>query len=282
MSYFSRNLYHKTLWRIPDKHFATTQLNKTDYWVLRCPDHVPWHNTVETCQNMRSLIPIYFTKLQMTTNIVYSFFSGLFFLFVTNLLPVAAQANDSTGTPQNPSIAIFAGGCFWCVESDFDHVDGVISTVSGYTGGTVPNPTYQEVSAGRTGHLEAVQIEYNPNIVSYEMLLKIFWRSVDPTDDGGQFCDRGESYKTAIFTSSKEEKTIAEFSKASLEASRTLDDPVVTTIAIAGPFFRAEEYHQDYYTKNPIRYKFYRFRCGRDSRIRELWGASAFSGIKKQ
>ena len=182
----------------------------------------------------------------------------------------------------NPSIAIFAGGCFWCVESDFDHVDGVISTISGYTGGTVPNPTYQEVSAGRTGHLEAEQIEYNPDIISYEMLLKIFWLSVDPTDDGGQFCDRGESYNTAIFTSSKEEKTIAEFSKSSLEASRTLDDPVVTTIAIAGAFFRAEEYHQDYYTKNPIRYQFYRFRCGRDSRIRELWGVSAFSGIKKQ
>ena len=215
----------------------------------------------------------------MTTNFVCSFFSGLFFLFVTNFLPLAAQANDSTETPQNPSIAIFAGGCFWCVESDFDHVDGVISTISGYTGGTVQNPTYQEVSSGGTGHLEAVQIEFDPTIISYEILLKIFWRSVDPTDKGGQFCDRGESYQTAIFANSEEQQKIANFSKASLEAAGTLDDPVVTAINIAGAFFAAEEYHQNYYKKNPIRYQFYRFRCGRDSRIQELWGTSAFWGI---
>ena len=215
----------------------------------------------------------------MTTNSVYSCFFGLFFLSATNFLPLAVQADNSTETPQKLSIATFAGGCFWCVESDFDHVDGVISTISGYTGGTVQNPTYQEVSSGGTGHLEAVQIEFDPTIVSYEILLKIFWRSVDPTDKGGQFCDRGESYQTAIFANSEEQQKIANFSKASLEASGTLDDPVVTAINMAGAFFTAEEYHQNYYKKNPIRYQFYRFRCGRDARIQELWGTSAFWGI---
>ena len=168
------------------------------------------------------------------------------------------------------------------MESDFDHVTGVIRTISGYTGGKLVDPTYKQVSRGGTGHLEAVQILYNPRVINYETLLDIFWRSVDPTDDGGQFCDRGTSYITGIFANSLEQKHLAEFSKHVLEETGFLGQPIVTLIEMAGPFYPAEDYHQNYYEKSPIRYEFYRFRCGRDARVRELWGKEAHSGIMKQ
>jgi peptide-methionine (S)-S-oxide reductase len=166
------------------------------------------------------------------------------------------------------------------VESDFDTVPGVVETISGYTGGTVANPGYKQVTEGGTGHREAVQIRYDPKQVSYERLLHIFWRSVDPTDDGGQFCDRGDSYQTAIFAGNDEERRLAEASKEALEQSAVLDAPVVTPIEPAKEFYLAEGYHQDYYTKNPVRYRFYRFSCGRDSRVQQVWGNQAHDGIE--
>ncbi|MEH6524551.1 MAG: peptide-methionine (S)-S-oxide reductase MsrA [Sneathiella sp.] len=191
----------------------------------------------------------------------------------TSTITWHAQAADNTDT------VVLAGGCFWCVESDFDNVPGVVDTVSGYTGGTVENPTYKVVSAGDSGHLEAVKITFDPEKVSYQELLDVFWRSVDPTDDGGQFCDRGESYKTAIYVNSPEQRQSAEISKRLIDASGVLSDPVVTPIIDATTFYPSEEYHQDYYTKNPIRYKYYRYSCGRDKRVREVWGDQAYSGI---
>ena len=179
--------------------------------------------------------------------------------------------------PVNVEEAIFAGGCFWCVESDFDKVNGVVDTISGYTGGTVPNPTYKQVSKETTGHYEAVKVIYDPNVVSYSELVEYFWRHVDPTDAGGQFCDRGQSYATAIFAKPGEERVIAEASKAALEDSGVLADPVVTPILDADTFWRAEEYHQDYYKKNPFRYNYYRRGCGRDKRVEEVWAKELVS-----
>ena len=173
--------------------------------------------------------------------------------------------------------AVFAGGCFWCVESDFDKVPGVVSTVSGYTGGKTKDPTYRQVTAGGTGHYEAVEITYDPAKVSYEMLLAAFWRSVDPTDDGGQFCDRGQSYETAVFVANDKERALAEASKTA--AQKLLDKPIVTPILAAGPFHEAEDYHQDYYKNNPLRYRYYRFSCGRDRTVKDLWGEHAYEGI---
>ena len=178
-------------------------------------------------------------------------------------------------------VATFAGGCFWCVEADFDNVPGVVRTISGYAGGVLIDPTYKQVSAGGTGHREAVQIFYDPKKVGYAMLLDIFWRSVNPTDDGGQFCDRGESYETAIFANSPEQGRLAEDSKRKLQLSAVLNQPIVTSIEVAGPFYPAEDYHQNYYQKNPLRYKFYRYRCGRDAQIKILWGKDAHRGIAK-
>jgi len=171
--------------------------------------------------------------------------------------------------------AIFAGGCFWCMEKDFEHVSGVAEVVSGYTGGMLQNPSYRN----HAGHDEAVRITYDPAVVSYESLLHTFWRSVDPTDAGGQFCDRGLSYTTAIFTADAEEKALAEQSKAELEQSKRLGAPIVTPIRDAGAFTIAEGYHQDYYKKNPVRYGFYRRGCGRDARIEALWGPEAHAGV---
>ncbi len=182
-------------------------------------------------------------------------------------VPVAAS--------EGLAVATFAGGCFWCMEGPFDELPGVSSTTSGYTGGQRANPTYHEVSAGGTGHAEAVEVRYDPAQVSYEELLVVFWRNVDPLDAGGQFCDRGSSYRSAIFVHDAEQRRLAEESKRALEASGRFDRPIVTEIVEAGPFYPAEEYHQDYYRKNPIRYRFYRTGCGRDRRLRELWGESA-------
>ena len=163
------------------------------------------------------------------------------------VLAVAATSSVLAATDDDLAVATFAGGCFWCVESDFDKVPGVVETISGYTGGNVDDPTYKQVTRGGTGHREAVRIRYDPKRVSYERLLHIFWRSVDPTDGGGQFCDRGESYQTAIFAGNEEERRLAEASKAALERSMVLDAPVITPIEPAGEFYPAEEYHQDYY-----------------------------------
>ena len=166
---------------------------------------------------------------------------------------------------------IFAGGCFWCIESTFKELPGVVTAVSGYTGGKEENPTYGEVSSGATGHLEAVEVTYDPAQVTYEELLNVFWRQIDPTDSGGQFADRGSQYKTAIFCFSDEQKRIAEDSKAKLDKSGMFERPVVTAILKAAPFYSAEEYHQDYYKKQPGHYQMYRIGSGRESFIEEKW-----------
>ncbi len=168
-----------------------------------------------------------------------------------------------------PQTAIFAGGCFWCVESDFDKLPGILETISGYTGGSVKNPTYKQVSAGKTGHFEAVQVRYDPKQVSYAQLLNYFWRHIDPLDGEGQFCDRGGQYRSAIFVQTSEQKKEAEASRQHTE--KLLGKPVKTLILPQGPFYRAEDYHQDFYRKEPLKYNFYRFSCGRDRRISEVW-----------
>lgn len=175
--------------------------------------------------------------------------------------------------------AIFAGGCFWCVEADYDGVKGVISTTSGYIGGTAESANYKTVSDGGTGHYEAVKIVYDPGKVTYRKLVDIFWRTVDPTDAGGQFCDRGSSYKTGVFVTNDKEREIAVASKKRAEAA--LGRKIVTPILNATPFYKAEGYHQNYYKKNPVRYKIYRYGCGRDARIKSLWGNQAHQGIAK-
>jgi len=178
----------------------------------------------------------------------------------------------AAGPGAERAIAIFAGGCFWCMEPPFDALPGVIATTSGYTGGSLEDPTYEQVSSGSTGHVEAVQVEYDPKLVGYEALLDVFWRNVDPTDAGGQFCDRGEQYTTAIFAAGDEQLVAATASVQKLEASRRLARPVVTAIRSVGRFFPAEDYHQNYYEKNPLRYKYYRTSCGRDRVLEQLWG----------
>ncbi|MEW6683822.1 MAG: peptide-methionine (S)-S-oxide reductase MsrA [Nitrospirota bacterium] len=168
--------------------------------------------------------------------------------------------------------ATFAGGCFWCMEPPFDKLPGVRSTVSGYTGGHVPNPTYEAVSQGTTGHVEAVQVVYDPDQISYKQLLDVFWRNVDPLSGDGQFCDRGPTYVSAIFYHDEEQRRLAEDSKKRLDGR--FAQPIVTSIRPAVAFYPAEAYHQDYYQKNPIRYNFYRSRCGRDARLTTLWGTA--------
>lgn len=169
-------------------------------------------------------------------------------------------------------IATFAGGCFWCMEPPFDTLPGVVSVTSGYTGGTVRNPTYEQVVAGGTGHAEAVRISFDPTKISYEKLLGVFWRNIDPTVRDRQFCDVGHQYRAAIFYHSESQRRSAIASKEALQKTRPFKEPIVTEIVAAGDFYRAEEYHQQYYRKNPIRYKYYRTSCGRDHRLRELWG----------
>ncbi len=166
--------------------------------------------------------------------------------------------------------ATFAGGCFWCMEHPFDELNGVKSTTVGYAGGSVKNPTYQQVSAGKTGHTEAIEIVYDPALVSYETLLEVFWQNIDPLDSKGQFCDKGSQYRTAIFFHDPEQQQLAEQSRATLVAD-IFEQPIATEIVPATEFYEAEEYHQDYYLKNPFRYGFYRYACGRDQRLEELW-----------
>ena len=174
---------------------------------------------------------------------------------------------------ENTRSAVFAGGCFWCTESDFEKVDGVIEAISGYTGGRIENPTYKQVSGGGTGHVEVVKVVYDPSKVSYEQLLEIFWRHVDPTDAGGQFVDRGDQYRSAIFYATEEERQMAEASKKALAESGRFDRPVVTDILPLDTFYEAEGYHQDYYKKNPLRYKWYRSGSGRDRFLEKTWAA---------
>ncbi|MBI4265013.1 MAG: peptide-methionine (S)-S-oxide reductase MsrA [Acidobacteria bacterium] len=186
--------------------------------------------------------------------------------------PIAAAAPSGAPTPARAGLAIatFAGGCFWCTEADFDKVEGVVSTTSGYTGGMVVNPTYRQVSFGGTGHAEAVEVVFDPSVVTYEALLDHYWRNVDPFVADRQFCDVGDSYRPVIFVHDAAQRVAAEASKARMQARFT--QRIVVAIVDAGPFYRAEEYHQDYYKKNSAQYRFYRFGCGRDARLAQIWG----------
>ncbi len=184
------------------------------------------------------------------------------------------ESSAITKSPTNNEKATFAGGCFWCMEPPFEKLAGVISVTSGYTGGTQENPSYDDVSAGLTNHLEAVQILFDPVKISYAELLEVFWRNIDPTDPEGQFVDEGAQYRTAIFFHDENQRQLAETSKQELAVSGRFDEPIVTQIRPAMPFYPAEEYHQDYYKKNPVRYKFYRFHSGRDRFIDRVWGES--------
>lgn len=184
-----------------------------------------------------------------------------------------SQAVDENSTSQET--AIFAGGCFWCMEPPFDKLDGVIATISGYTGGHTENPTYKQVSADNTGHFEAIEVTYDPSKIDYATLLNVFWHNIDPLDAKGQFCDKGNSYRTAIFYRNEEQQKLAEKSKTELEESDYLKQPIVTQLLEAQTFYPAEDYHQNYYQVNPVRYKYYRFACGRDKRLNELWKDSA-------
>jgi peptide-methionine (S)-S-oxide reductase len=190
----------------------------------------------------------------------------------TSLLLISLIINAADSKTE---IATFAGGCFWCMEPPFDKLDGVISTTSGYTGGHQANPTYKQVSAGNTGHTEAIQIEYDPAVISYEKLLSVFWKNIDPTTADRQFCDHGSQYRSGIFYHDESQKNAAESSLQKLEHTKPFDDPIVTEITAATVFYPAEEYHQDYYRKNPLRYKYYRYACGRDQRLEKLWDAPA-------
>lgn len=190
---------------------------------------------------------------------------------IAALMFAGAASAQNAPLPPERAVATFAGGCFWCVESDFDHVPGVLSTTSGYTGGKVANPTYEQVSAGRTGHAESVEVAYDPRKVSFAQLLDYFWRHIDPTVQDQQFCDHGSQYRTAIYVHSDDERKLAEESKKKVEAE--LKKPIYTEIEQAGPFYKAEDYHQDFYLKNPAKYKFYRWNCGRDQRLEQIWGA---------
>lgn len=185
---------------------------------------------------------------------------------------LAGGSMAETTADQDHTIAIFAGGCFWCMEKPFDELDGVISTTAGYIGGNVDNPTYKQVSQGKTGHTEAIEIAYDPNRVSYDELLDVFWHNIDPTNANGQFCDWGSQYRSGIFFRDNEQQVLASKSKAALEELKPFKEPVATEITAASTFYPAEDYHQDYYKKNPVRYKFYRYGCGRDKRLQELWG----------
>jgi len=186
----------------------------------------------------------------------------------------AAQAAPPA-VPPGQAVATFAGGCFWCMEPPYDKLPGVSATISGYIGGRSANPTYEQVSSGTSGHVEVVQVTYDPKKISYEKLLEVFWVNVDPTVKDRQFCDTGTQYRTAIFYHDDAQKKAAEASKAALEKSKPFKDAIVTPIEMAGTFYPAEDYHQDYYKKNPVRYNFYRNGCGRDARLKQLWGDKA-------
>jgi peptide-methionine (S)-S-oxide reductase len=190
------------------------------------------------------------------------------------LMALLLAAMESPGHAAEQARAVFAGGCFWCMEEAFEKVEGVISVTSGYMGGRTSNPTYEEVSAGGTGHAESVEVVYDPARVSYQKLLDHFWKNVDPLTPNAQFCDHGTQYRSAIFYGNEEEKRQAEGSKQAIEQSKRFKEPIVTQIVMASKFYPAEDYHQDFYKKNPIRYKFYKTSCGRVNRLEMLWGKS--------
>ena len=208
------------------------------------------------------------------------FGSGITFCLLLLVGMLATGSGTAQGTSQTTGgrtleKATFAGGCFWCMEHPFDDLTGVVSVTSGYTGGHKKNPTYEEVSAGGTGHAESVQIVYDPRMISYEKLLDVYWHNIDPTVRDRQFCDSGHQYRSAIFFQNEAQRQIAVKSKAALEKSKPFSEAVVTEITRATEFYPAEDYHQHYYKKNPVRYKYYRSRCGRDARLKELWGNAA-------
>ena len=191
---------------------------------------------------------------------------------VISVVVQQAEADTDAATNAAQAEAIFAGGCFWCMEPPYDKVEGVIATISGYTDGHKENPSYKEVSSGTTGHTEAIKITYDPKKVSYQQLLDIFWRNIDPVTPNRQFCDGGTQYRSGIYYLDEKQKDLAEKSKTAIENSGVLKKAIVTEIKPASTFYPAEEYHQDYYLKNPVRYKFYRYNCGRDQRLEEIWG----------
>ncbi|HXI13516.1 MAG TPA: peptide-methionine (S)-S-oxide reductase MsrA [Thermoanaerobaculia bacterium] len=200
-------------------------------------------------------------------------------LLFSTLLTIALLSGDrtveaATAKPATPALAkaTFAGGCFWCMEPPFDKLKGVISTTSGYTAGSVANPSYEQVSAGGTGHTEAVQIVYDPRRISYGQLLDVFWKNIDPLTANAQFCDSGSQYRSGIYFHDEGQRQLAEQTKRNIDQSKRFDRPVVTEVQKATQFYPAEEYHQNYYIKNPVRYKYYRYGCGRDKRLQELWG----------
>jgi peptide-methionine (S)-S-oxide reductase len=192
-------------------------------------------------------------------------------------LAAAGTAAAAPNVPPGHAVATFAGGCFWCMEPPYDKLEGVTATISGYMGGRTANPTYEAVSSGTTGHTEVVQVVYDPKKVKYEKLLEVYWVNIDPTVRDRQFCDSGSQYRTGIFYHDDAQRKAAEASKAAVEKSKTFKEPIVTPIEMAGAFYEAEGYHQDYYKKNPVKYKLYRNGCGRDARLKQLWGDKAGS-----
>ena len=196
----------------------------------------------------------------------------LSFVYFYSLVSTSGVYAAESTAQYSPATATFAGGCFWCMEPPFDKLDGVLSTTSGYTDGQKINPTYKEVSAGGTGHTEAIQIEYDASIISYEELLSVFWKNIDPTTKDAQFCDHGSQYRSGIYYHDETQRKAAEASLSSLQQDKPFKQTVVTELDAASTFYPAEDYHQDYYQKNPLRYKYYRYRCGRDQRLDQLWG----------
>lgn len=198
-------------------------------------------------------------------------------LLMVNLaicVTLVAWSSQSALSASTTAKAYFAGGCFWCMEEAFEQVEGVLSVASGYMGGTVANPTYEQVSAGRTGHAEAVEVIYDPAKVSYQQLLEAFWKNIDPLTPNAQFCDHGSQYRSAVFYTSEEEQRLAAASKTAIEQAKQFPAPIVTELVPASAFYQAEDYHQDYYKKNPFRYKYYKYSCGRAKRLEALWGKS--------
>ena len=198
----------------------------------------------------------------------------LFTFGILTWMPFALMPSDAALGTDTKAKAYFAGGCFWCMEEVFEQVNGVLWVFSGYMGGKVANPTYEQVSAGRTGHAEAVEVTYDPAKVSYQQLLEAFWHNVDPLTPNAQFCDHGSQYRSAVFYATDEERRLAEASKASIEEAKKFPAPIVTELVPASTFYQAEDYHQDYYKKNPFRYKYYKYNCGRAKRLEALWGKS--------
>jgi peptide-methionine (S)-S-oxide reductase len=213
--------------------------------------------------------------MRFTSSLGLAFAATLASMLISAEPRAATAPSPSASAPPRVEIAAFAGGCFWCMETQFEGVPGVLSVTSGYTGGHKVNPTYEEVGSGATGHYESVEIRYDPSKTSYDKLLTVFWHSIDPTQGDGQFCDIGTEYRSVIFTHGDVQRRLAEESKKRIEASHVLKKPIVTPIVAAGPFYRAEEYHQDFWKKDPVRYQSYRFGCGRDQRLAQLWGKSA-------